>query len=109
MSNPSPTRFGQRLLALARGSVGSASKRDEAWYRGHWVALDHCRYEEAREQPSSGRIVDSDLDLGDLCERLRATPHRRCVVVRVNDGYRLDTEAREPTLTRSKDKLSPAA
>lgn len=109
MLNLASKRLGQRLLALARGSFTDAVSQDTTRVRGDWVALDHCRYDEGSEQPSSGRVVDSDPELGDLCTRLRNASHRRCVIVRADDGYELSSVAGELTLFRAKSRESSAA
>lgn len=104
-----PGRLGRRLLALARGSFSGAVSDDGAKLRGDWVALDRCRYDEGSEQPTSGRIVDSDADLGDLCTRLRNASQGRCVIVRADDGYEVDSTASDPTLFRTKRPVPSAA
>lgn len=93
------SKLGQRLLALARESF-QGSKPDAHEFDGQWVALDHCRYDEGDEHPSSGRVIDSDRDLGDLCARLRSAGYRRCVIVRCEDGYTSDPSTGERRLRR---------
>jgi hypothetical protein len=43
--------------------------RDE--YRGRWVALDGCSYDETTGKATEGALVDIDDDLVELCERIR--------------------------------------
>jgi hypothetical protein len=49
-------------------------------YRGQWVAMDHCRYDENTMQPIEGDVVDSDSDLGDLCSRMREAGRSSCAI-----------------------------
>ena len=50
-------------------------------FRGQWVALDNCRYDQVTRQPAEGDVVDSDLDLTDLCRRMRETGRSSCSVL----------------------------
>lgn len=50
-------------------------------YRGRWVALDDCRYDEASGKASEGAVVDVDDDLVDLCQRLRESALKNCAIV----------------------------
>lgn len=50
-------------------------------FRGMWVALDNCRYDQSTRQPTEGDVVDSDLDLADLCRRMRETGRSSCSVL----------------------------
>lgn len=49
-------------------------------YQGRWVALDHCRYDQATMQPIEGDVVDSDDDLGSLCARMREAGMSSCAI-----------------------------
>lgn len=108
MKNLVSSRLGQRLLAFARASL-RAMAEDASSYAGRWVALDRCHYAEGSESPSSGRVVDSDPDLGELCSRLRNASRHRCVIVRVDDGYVPVVGAGEPTLRKVRTPLPSAA
>jgi hypothetical protein len=103
-----PSRLGQRLVALARESF-QGLKGDARALEGQWVALDHCRYDEGDAHPTSGRVVDSDPDLGDLVARLRQDGGHRCVIVRCEDGYELDPSTGERRLRRVSGGLITAA
>ncbi|MGZ3417291.1 MAG: hypothetical protein ACXWUG_08595 [Polyangiales bacterium] len=50
-------------------------------YRGLWVALDQCRYDEATAKPVEGMVVDADEDLVELCNRIRDAGSHNCAVV----------------------------
>jgi len=50
-------------------------------YRGRWVALDHCRYDEATARPIEGTVVDADDDLVALCNRIRSNGSRECAIL----------------------------
>ena len=40
-------------------------------YKGRWVAIDNCRYDQSTRQPVEGDVVDSDAELSELCARMR--------------------------------------
>jgi hypothetical protein len=48
--------------------------------KGHWVALDHCRYDQATLEPVEGELVDADTDLAALCARMRLSDRGQCAV-----------------------------
>jgi hypothetical protein len=50
-------------------------------FRGLWVALDNCRYDQITRQPTEGDVVDSDRDLADLCRRMRENGRSSCSVL----------------------------
>jgi hypothetical protein len=50
-------------------------------YRGHWVALDNCRYNSSCTQPVEGDVVDFDEDLAELCGRLREASRSKCTIL----------------------------
>ncbi len=50
-------------------------------YRGRWVALDDCRYDERTAQPVEGSVVDADEDLAALCSRMQASDSRHCAIL----------------------------
>jgi len=52
---------------------------DPTW-RGRWVALDDCAYNDAG-QATAGLVVDYDDNLAELCARLSAERRKRCSVV----------------------------
>ncbi len=54
-------------------------------YRGRWVALDQCRYDEATAKPIEGTVVDADDDLVALCNRIRATGSRECAILFIEE------------------------
>ncbi len=107
MLNLVSSRIAQRLMALAKASLRGMTERTPS-FAGQWVALDHCEYLHGGEQPSAGRIVDSDIDLSELCSRLRNASHRRCVIVRADDGYTSDGSQSSPALRRTR-KMPTAA
>ena len=53
-------------------------------YRGRWVALDGCRYDEATGQATEGELVDIDDDLVELCDRLREADLKNCAILYVH-------------------------
>jgi hypothetical protein len=54
--------------------------RRNASYRGRWVALDRCRYDD-RSQPVEGEVVDADEDLASLCARIQQRGQARCAIL----------------------------
>ena len=49
-------------------------------YKGLWVAIDNCRYDDTR-QPVEGDVVDSDAEFSELCTRMRETGRTSCTIV----------------------------
>jgi hypothetical protein len=52
-----------------------------AQFKGQWVALDKCRYDQSSMQPVEGDVVDADEDLAELCERLREAQRSSCAIL----------------------------
>lgn len=50
-------------------------------FKGLWVALDNCRYDQSSMQPVEGDVVDADADLADLCGRLREGQRGSCAIL----------------------------
>ncbi len=50
-------------------------------FRGRWVALDSCKYDEATGRATEGEVVDVDDDLAELCQRVRSSQRRNCAIV----------------------------
>jgi len=50
-------------------------------FRGRWVALDACKYDEATGRATEGEVVDVDDDLAELCQRVRSSQRRNCAIV----------------------------
>jgi hypothetical protein len=50
-------------------------------YRGRWVALDGCRFDNSTQQPSEGTVIDADDDLGELCSRVKRANHHFCTIL----------------------------
>ena len=53
--------------------------RDE--FRGRWVALDDCRYDEETGRAAEGAVVDADEDLVELCSRIRDSERKNCAIL----------------------------
>jgi len=64
-------------------------------FKGFWVALDNCRYDQATLQPIEGDVVDSDEDLADLCARLREAGRGSCAILFCEDD--VFVESRRPS------------
>jgi hypothetical protein len=50
-------------------------------FRGRWVALDACKYDESTGRATEGEVVDVDDDLAELCQRVRSSQRRNCAIV----------------------------
>jgi len=50
-------------------------------YKGLWVAIDNCRYDQATRQPLEGDVVDSDTEFSELCARMREGGRSSCTIV----------------------------
>jgi hypothetical protein len=50
-------------------------------FRGQWLALGNCRYDQVTRQPTEGDVVDSDRNLADLCRRMRESGRSSCAVL----------------------------
>lgn len=57
-------------------------------YQGRWVALDGCRYDESTAKPVEGTVIDSDEDLVELCNRIRAAGGRECAILFIEEQAR---------------------
>lgn len=53
-------------------------------YRGRWVALDECRYDD-QGKAAEGAVVDADEDLVELCSRMRASDRKNCAILFADD------------------------
>ena len=56
-------------------------------FRGRWVALDRCRYDETTAKPIEGTVVDFDDDVVELCNRVRDAEYRDCAILFI-EGHR---------------------
>jgi hypothetical protein len=50
-------------------------------FRGRWVALDECRYDEETGRATEGQVVDVDDDLVELCARIRESQRTNCAIL----------------------------
>lgn len=50
-------------------------------FRGRWVALDECRYDEETGRATEGAVVDVDDDLVELCARIRESERKNCAIL----------------------------
>lgn len=60
-------------------------------FKGLWVALDNCRYDQATRQPIEGDVVDSDEELSTLCARMREAGHCSCAILHCEDDELVDS------------------
>lgn len=59
-------------------------------FRGRWVALDQCRYDEATAKPIEGTVVDVDDDVVELCNRVRDAEYRDCAILFIEGSGRVN-------------------
>lgn len=52
-----------------------------AQFRGRWVALCECHYDESTGKATEGAVVDVDDDLVELCSRIRASDRKNCAIL----------------------------
>lgn len=71
---------------------------DSEDFKGRWVALDDCRYDEATGKATEGAVVDVDDDLVELCDRVRASQWKNCEILYCGE------ESNRP---RSADSIPP--
>lgn len=50
-------------------------------FKGLWIALDNCRYDQNTMQPIEGDVVDTDTELADLCGRMREAGRSSCSIM----------------------------
>jgi hypothetical protein len=50
-------------------------------FRGRWVAVDGCRFDEATGRATEGFVVDVDDDLAELCSRIRESQMTNCSIM----------------------------
>jgi hypothetical protein len=50
-------------------------------FKGLWIALDGCRYDDATLKPIEGDVVDSDEELAELCSRMREAGNSSCAIL----------------------------
>lgn len=67
----------------SRMSWETIRRSDE--FRGRWVALDECRYDENTGRATEGAVVDVDDDLVELCARIRESERTNCAILFCGD------------------------
>ena len=67
------------------GTATLPELRDAEQFKGLWVALDNCRYDQSTRQPIEGDVVDADEDLAELCDRMRETGRSSCAILFCDD------------------------
>ena len=70
---------GDDEMSASRMSWDSICCSDE--FRGRWVALDECRYDEETGRATEGSVVDVDDDLVELCARIRESQWKHCAIL----------------------------
>lgn len=62
-------------------------------FKGLWVAIDNCRYDQTTRQPLEGDVVDSDTDFSELCARMREGDRTSCTVVFCESDVFIEADA----------------
>jgi len=65
-------------------------------YKGLWVAIDNCRYDQSTRQPIEGDVVDSDPEFSELCTRMRETGRTSCTIVFCETDVFIEAESSSP-------------
>jgi hypothetical protein len=73
-----------------------------AEFKGLWVALDNCRYDQDTRRPIEGDVVDSDEDLSELCTRMRETGKGSCAILFCDDEVLV--ESRTPSTDNAAER-----
>lgn len=68
-------------------------------FRGLWIALDHCRYDESTSEPIEGDLVDSDEDLAELCGRMQEAGQTSCAILYCGRASSPDARPSSPPRT----------
>lgn len=74
-----PEGPGDEDMGAQRMTWEAICRSDE--FRGRWVALDECRYDEETGRATEGSVVDVDDDLVELCARMRESPLKNCAIL----------------------------
>lgn len=64
---------------VARMTWSDICRADE--FKGRWVALCECHYDESTGKATEGSVVDVDDDLVELCSRIRASDKKNCAIL----------------------------
>ena len=64
-------------------------------YKGLWVAIDNCRYDQTTRQPLEGDVVDADAEFSELCSRMREAGKTSCTILFCESDVFIESE-REP-------------
>ena len=64
-------------------------------FKGRWVAIDNCRYDQSTRQPVEGDVVDSDAELSELCARMREAGNSACTIVFCDRDVYIETHQHE--------------
>ena len=76
---PGDRELAARGIAMSPMTWDAICRHDD--YRGRWVALDQCRYDEDSGRAVEGAVVDVDDDLVELCNRIRESDYTNCAIL----------------------------
>lgn len=49
-------------------------------FRGRWIAMGDCSFDESTGHATEGLVVDADDDLAELCSRMRESEWKNCSI-----------------------------
>ncbi|MCA9582887.1 MAG: hypothetical protein KC416_13905 [Myxococcales bacterium] len=75
-------------------------------YRGRWVALSSCDYDE-EGRARGGAVVDVDDDLATLCTRIRTSEWRHCDILFCREHPSTRTSCPDPFRRSSRPPAAP--
>lgn len=75
-------------------------------FKGLWVALDNCRYDQATRQPIEGDVVDADSELSELCARMREKGRGSCAILFCDDEVLVESRRTRSTAVAERRGLS---
>ena len=67
-------------------------------FKGLWVALDNCRYDEGTMKPAEGDVVDADVELAALCSRMREARRTSCSILFCDGEVLVERPAPPPSV-----------
>ena len=56
-------------------------------FRGRWIAMDECLFDESTGRATEGLVVDADDDLAELCTRIRESERTNCSILFAGDEH----------------------
>jgi hypothetical protein len=64
-------------------------------FKGLWVAIDNCRFDQETRSPIEGDVVDSDPEFSELCARMNETGRKSCTIVFCDCDVYIETRSED--------------